>query len=229
MKLLRVLYPGPVVLPLVLTLVATVAVLALACATPDEATEQHGEAEATSQINVQNEGHTEANALHEADHGEAAGLREHGEGAGHDSVATPHQGTSDHDDAIASHEEGDESADVLEITLEAVEGRAWRFEPAVLELPLGQRVKLTLVNDGRAEHDVEFTGVPAEHVELMGGEDHQRLGGGHHGDGVVAAHAAPGTTATVIFTPTKIGEYEYYCTIPGHREAGMFGRAVVSP
>ena len=199
MKLLRVRYPGPVVL----TLVVAIVVLALACATPGDTAEQQGEAEATSRVNVQNQGHAEASALHEE--------------------------SSDHDDAIASHEEGDESADVLEITLEAVEGRAWRFEPAVLELPLGQRVKLTLVNDGRAEHDVEFTGVPAEHIELVGGDDHQRLGGGDHGDGVVAAHAAPGTTATVIFTPTKIGEYEYYCTIPGHREAGMLGRAVVTP
>ena len=149
MKLLRVLYPRPVVLPLVLTLLAAVGVLALACATPDEAAEQHGEAEATSQIKVL---------------------------------------------TIASHEEGDEGTDVLEITLEAVEGRPWRFEPAVLELHLGQRVKLTLVNDGRVEHDVQFTGVPADHIELVGGEDHQRLGGGNHLDGVVAAHAAPGTT-----------------------------------
>ena len=50
---------------------------------------------------------------------------------------------------------------------------------------------------------------------------------GHHGEGVVAAHAMPGMSASVMFTPTQIGEYEFYCTIPGHREAGMVGRLIV--
>ena len=38
----------------------------------------------------------------------------------------------------------------------------------------------------------------------------------------------PGTTATVLFTPTQIGEYEFECTIPGHKEAGMVGRVTVT-
>ena len=94
---------------------------------------------------------------------------------------------------------------------------------------MGHRVKLTLVNDGRVEHDVEVAGVPTEDIEVVGAaERHERLGGGHHDDGVIAAHAEPGTTATVLFTPTEVGVFEFACTIPGHKEAGMVGKLVVT-
>ena len=90
-------------------------------------------------------------------------------------------------------------------------------------------MKFTLVNDGLVEHDVEFVGVPTEDIEVLGSaEGHERLGGGHHDEGVVAAHADPGTTATVIFTASEAGEYDFACTIPGHKEAGMVGRLVVT-
>ena len=36
-----------------------------------------------------------------------------------------------------------------------------------------------------------------------------------------------GSSATVKFTPTKSGTFEYYCAIPGHRESGMFGSLIV--
>jgi len=28
---------------------------------------------------------------------------------------------------------------------------------------------------------------------------------------------------TVEFTPTTSGTFEYYCSVPGHRESGQFG------
>lgn len=36
-----------------------------------------------------------------------------------------------------------------------------------------------------------------------------------------------GARTTVQFTPDKTGDYVYYCTIPGHRSAGMEGTIVV--
>ncbi len=128
-----------------------------------------------------------------------------------------------HLDAVMTHEREVEAGPLLKITLDADE---WRFEPSVLEMPVGHRVKLTLVNNGVVEHDVELVGVPAE--DIVGAVEHERLGGGHHDEGVVAAHAEPGTTATVIFTATEVGEFEFVCTIPGHKEAGMVGKIVVT-
>ncbi len=153
------------------------------------------------------------------------------ESQGHDSGVLLHEENASDHDVEAMHEgvHEAEEGDFLEITLNAVEGRPWHFEPSILEFAVGQRVKLILVNDGRVEHDIEITSVPAESIEVLGGtENHERLGGGDHPEGVVAAHAEPGTTATVLFTPTQTGEYEFECTIPGHKEAGMVGKAIVT-
>ncbi len=147
---------------------------------------------------------------------EVAGLvDEHGDGNG----------------AEASHQDGHdgEAGDLLEVTVNVVEGRTWRYEPATLEIAVGQRVRLTYVNDGKAEHDLEILGLPASNVEREGSVAHDVSLGGGHDDDVVAAHAMPGTTAVVLFTPTQSGEYEFICTLPGHREAGMVGRIIVVP
>jgi len=159
------------------------------------------------------------------DHGHASALElTHETGDGHGLAEEAHGHVGGHREAAGSGER--EGGQVLEITLDAEE---WRFEPAVVEIPVGRRVKLTLVNDGMVEHDVEIAGVPAEDIEVMDGvERHERLGGGLHHEGVVAAHAEPGTTATVIFTATEAGEYDFACTIPGHKEAGMVGKLVVT-
>ena len=133
-----------------------------------------------------------------------------------------------HEDAAITDEYEAEVEGVLEITINAVEGKPWRFEPSTIEAGVGQRVKLTLVNNGQVEHDVEISSVTAEHIEVVDGAEH---GGpaeaGHHDDLVVAAHANPGTVATVMFTPTVAGEYGFACTIPGHKEAGMVGTLLV--
>ncbi|MCA9922191.1 MAG: cupredoxin domain-containing protein [Anaerolineales bacterium] len=42
--------------------------------------------------------------------------------------------------------------------------------------------------------------------------------------------AMPGNgRATATFTPTEPGEYTIYCSVPGHREAGMIGTLIVEP
>ncbi len=39
--------------------------------------------------------------------------------------------------------------------------------------------------------------------------------------------ALMGQTNTIEFTPTKPGTYEFFCTVAGHKEAGMVGTLVV--
>ncbi|TMW73916.1 plastocyanin/azurin family copper-binding protein [Alteribacter natronophilus] len=38
----------------------------------------------------------------------------------------------------------------------------------------------------------------------------------------------PHETSSIIFTPLKTGTYEFFCTIPGHKEAGMRGTLIVN-
>lgn len=85
----------------------------------------------------------------EVTHGTGHGLELAEEANEHDGV---------HHDAAVTNEHETEAGALFEITLDVVEGRSWRFEPSVVEVPVGHRVKLTLVNDGRVEHDVELVG-----------------------------------------------------------------------
>jgi plastocyanin len=39
----------------------------------------------------------------------------------------------------------------------------------------------------------------------------------------------PGTTAGGSFTVTRPGTYTFYCSVPGHRAAGMQGTILVTP
>jgi uncharacterized cupredoxin-like copper-binding protein len=41
-------------------------------------------------------------------------------------------------------------------------------------------------------------------------------------------HVQPGQTATVSFTSTAAGTYEYYCDVPGHKDAAMKGTLTVN-
>jgi uncharacterized cupredoxin-like copper-binding protein len=34
-------------------------------------------------------------------------------------------------------------------------------------------------------------------------------------------------TSTLDFTPTKPGTYEFFCTVAGHKDAGMVGTLIV--
>ena len=71
------------------------------------------------------------------------------------------------------------------------------FEEAPSELAAGE-VSVELVNEGNLEHNVVFEGVSDEPVvEAAGGET---------------------ATGSVSLEP---GEYAAYCSVPGHREAGM--------
>ncbi len=71
----------------------------------------------------------------------------------------------------------------------------------VLKANVGDTVKVTLSSIDGTEHNISFLdfGIDSEHV----------LG--------------QGSSVTVTFFVDKGGTFDYYCTIPGHREAGMAG------
>ena len=79
------------------------------------------------------------------------------------------------------------------------------FAPKAVEIPAGRKVEFKLTNSGRVEHDITADGI-GFHVHVMAGE---RL----------AMEAGP-------FEP---GEYDFFCSVVGHREAGMIGKLVVRP
>ena len=82
-----------------------------------------------------------------------------------------------------------------------------KFAPPTIQAKVGQPIKIVLENKGAIEHDIAFPTLKADQPGAS-----------------LKALAKPGQTATLEFTPTAKGSYEYICTIPGHKEAGMKGK-----
>lgn len=79
------------------------------------------------------------------------------------------------------------------------------FRPAEVRIKAGDLANLQIANRGGILHDLT---IPA-------------LG--------IRAVVAPGQQVTFGVQPQPAGTYEFYCSVPGHREAGMVGRLVVEP
>lgn len=89
-------------------------------------------------------------------------------------------------------------------TVVKVTAKEFAFEPKEVKVKAGQSVKLVLENKGVIEHDIVFDKL-----------------------GVKTATIQPGKTAELTFTPKPKGRYAIYCSVPGHKEAGMTGTLVV--
>ncbi len=104
------------------------------------------------------------------------------------------------------------------------------YDTEQIEAAVGQPVQLTLENQGVLEHDFSIVEIPlsgeVEMLEEPGEMADHEMG---HAEDEPDVHIAVPTTdrGTIEFTPTAAGEYVYYCTVSGHREAGMEGVLVV--
>jgi nitrite reductase (NO-forming) len=79
----------------------------------------------------------------------------------------------------------------------AIEGQV---NPTLTADP-GQTVMITLVNGDGVVHDVVIDEFDAASAEI----------------------SQPGDLTSITFTAGEAGEYAYYCSVPGHRQAGMLG------
>ena len=113
-----------------------------------------------------------------------------------------------------------------------VEVQGMHYQPASIEVAAGQPVEITFKNSDSVDHDfsvMEFplvNGTPVDSGSPVPGHDMAGMSG--MGD-VPALHmaAGKGMTSGLKFTASKPGSYMIYCTVPGHKEAGMVGTLVV--
>ena len=119
---------------------------------------------------------------------------------------------------------GGASQPATEITLDATD---FAYSPVSVTIPVGEPVMLTLKNIGAVEHDFVVDKIAAE-VEVVqdSGSDV------HHAHGAEANYdlhfsAQPGETSVIEFTVSEPGTYTFYCSVAGHKEAGMLGELVV--
>lgn len=92
----------------------------------------------------------------------------------------------------------------IEITMGA---NGWTFEPDVLELTKGESVKVKLVNKATDSQPHSFK-IP--------------------GLNITSGQVAAGKTAEVVVKADKEGNFEIICDVPGHKEANMVGKLIVS-
>lgn len=71
----------------------------------------------------------------------------------------------------------------------------------------GETVQITLINGEGAEHDIVLDDFAARSNLVV----------------------ARGASSTLAFSADKVGEFIYYCSVAGHRAAGMEGRIQVMP
>jgi nitrite reductase (NO-forming) len=77
----------------------------------------------------------------------------------------------------------------------------------VLTAAEGQVVEFTLINGEGAEHDVVFPDQSARSPRVTG----------------------KGASTTIAFRADKTGDFIYFCSVPGHQQAGMQGQFIVTP
>jgi heme/copper-type cytochrome/quinol oxidase subunit 2 len=77
------------------------------------------------------------------------------------------------------------------------------FQPNTLTIPANTPVTINIVNKGAATHTFDIDAL-----------------------GINTGEVAPGASTTVTINAAP-GQYEYYCAIPGHKQAGMVGTLTV--
>ncbi|MGI8708935.1 MAG: cupredoxin domain-containing protein [Actinomycetota bacterium] len=88
-----------------------------------------------------------------------------------------------------------------EVTVVADE---FRFSPSRIEIPSGEAVNITLVNEGGSPHDLTISSLDFQLV------------------------AGPGSRSAGSMTLEQGGEVSFECTVPGHAQAGMTGVVVAT-
>lgn len=157
-------------------------------------------------------------------------------------------GNDDDDDGQTT---GDGSGGVPEMTI-ATSASELKFAPSELTVKEGEPVRIVLDNEeGTVLHDWTIEEMEVANVHAEGGAEHMMDGedmDDDHADdedtpknddemsnddmqemGGFALHIAAdaGTKALIEFTPEEAGEYTFYCTVEGHRQAGMEGKLIV--
>ena len=129
-----------------------------------------------------------------------------------------------HGESFAAGEPGNpkKPARIVQVTMGETDGKMV-FMPARLEVKKGEQVKFVLRNNGELEHEfvLATTAENLKHAEAMKKNPEMEH------DDPNAKRLAPKKTAEIIWKFNKVGEFEYACLIPGHKEAGMVGAIIV--
>ncbi len=99
-----------------------------------------------------------------------------------------------------------------------------RYRPALIRVKQGETIRFLVKNEGRMKHELVL-GTAAElraHAAMM-----RKFPEMEHDD-PNAVEVEPGQTGELIWHFSKVGRFDFACLMPGHFEAGMRGRLIVT-
>lgn len=109
--------------------------------------------------------------------------------------------------------------------VELVMDAGFKFNPPQITVAAGQPVKLKVQNKDSVLHDWSIDKIAVAGKKEKSSGDHGMAGMAKEPDLHISVDA--GRSGDLDFTPKDKGRYEFYCTVPGHRDAGMKGTLVV--
>jgi uncharacterized cupredoxin-like copper-binding protein len=138
----------------------------------------------------------------------------------HDDDKPGAHGPAEH--AAALGVPGDPKAKARTVAINASD--KMRFAPDRLVVKRGETIRFVVTNGGATKHELVLGTLRElrEHAKLM-----QKFPEMVHDD-PNAASVAPGQSSELLWKFTKTGEFYFACLVPGHFEAGMHGKIVVS-
>jgi uncharacterized cupredoxin-like copper-binding protein len=113
------------------------------------------------------------------------------------------------------------SMNQMEISIE-ISAVDLAYKPEHLTVKKDQTVTLIFKNEGKIFHDWVIDKMPIKTAQTV--TEHNDDGHHEHGEAyAVHVSADSGKQSQVTFIPTATGKYTFYCSIPGHKDAGMIG------
>jgi len=119
---------------------------------------------------------------------------------------------------------GSSTQPAAEFTLDASD---FAYSVPSMTVKVGEPVQLTINNVGALEHDfvIEQIDAATKVIQDSGSEEHHAHGAEAKYDLHVSAQV--GETSIIEFTVNEPGTYQFFCSVPGHKDAGMVGELTV--
>lgn len=138
----------------------------------------------------------------------------------------PGHSHGDHKTELPFGEPGDPKKPARPVSIVMTDGDGkMSFIPAMIEVKQGDQIKFMLRNNGSSDHEIVLATLEMnlEHAKEMAKNPDMEH------DDPNAKRLAPKKTGEILWRFTKVGEFDFSCLIPGHREAGMTGKIIVKP
>ncbi|WP_409254315.1 plastocyanin/azurin family copper-binding protein [Bacillus sp. SCS-153A] len=167
----------------------------------------------------------------------ASGNDSHSNNENHEGEEHTHENETSHDNT----QNPSDNNNIIEVSAVEME-----YTPSSITLEEGKEYTLILKNEGEVFHDLTAKKLDVDITYMDDMPDHptntsfiekifgvkKALASGGHGDDdhgtegaaeYIHMNANPGQTVKIKFIPNESGEFKFFCSVPGHEDAGMHG------